>query len=347
MRGLYTSTYLETLGYRFGGGKSLDIGSGFDLIVGTSTGGILACGLAAGVSLKDISIMYQEHGPSIFPAPTPDLSRRGIERMIASSWKLLRWERDRNSWAIAGQTALRNALVEVLRDETVRQCWERRNIALCIPTVNMSNHKPWVFKTPHLPGKTRDNDYRLVDMCLATSAAPIFFPLAVTDVPEASHYNVFVDGGLWANNPVLIGLTEALQLACNEQEIQIISIGTCAPPVGRTVPRNKSNWGLADWKVGLEIVETSLDSQSAGYDFIASQIARHINRPCTVVRLPTSPPSGDQVRHVGLDKASELACKALTDLGRNDAETLHSKTMAGDPNFTSIKEIFDELSELN
>ena len=70
MRGLYTSAYLSALGRRYAVTRDeagLDIGKGFDLIVGTSTGAIIACALAAGISLDRVSALYREHGPEIFP----------------------------------------------------------------------------------------------------------------------------------------------------------------------------------------------------------------------------------------------------------------------------------------
>lgn len=342
MRGLYTATYLETLCRRFNNGKILDIGASFDLIVGTSTGGILACGIAAAVPVDHISLLYQEHGEAIFPSPTPDLDGRGKLSVLQ---KMFNWERSRSKWAPAGQTALRDALEEVLGQVTIEDIWALREIALCVPTVNMSNHKPWVFKTPHLPGKDRDNKYSLVNVCLATAAAPILFPLAVTDVPESNQYNVFADGGLWANNPVMVGMTEALQLAQDDQPIEIVSIGTCEPPSGRVVPRDGGNWGLGQWRGGMEILTTSLDAQSAGSDFIASQIAPHLNRPCKLIRLPSQAPSGDQTAYVGMDKSGEMPCKVLSDLGRNDAESTHGRITRGAEELQIVGDIFKTLGE--
>lgn len=78
MRGLYSAALLDTLSERFEQTRSLnnlDIGKGFDLIVGTSTGGILASGLAFGLSIKDIIKMYSEKGPLIFCDPMPEVSK--------------------------------------------------------------------------------------------------------------------------------------------------------------------------------------------------------------------------------------------------------------------------------
>ena len=74
MRGLYSATVLKVLGERFAKLRQsgpLDIGKGFDLVVGTSTGAILAAGIAAGIPLHKIATLYEKIGPRIFPRPMP------------------------------------------------------------------------------------------------------------------------------------------------------------------------------------------------------------------------------------------------------------------------------------
>ncbi|MCB1092960.1 MAG: patatin-like phospholipase family protein [Verrucomicrobiae bacterium] len=93
MRGLYTASVLETLADRFAGSQarpSLDIGKGFDLIFGTSTGAILACGLAAGIDISTIKSLYRVKGPAIFPDPMPpyDRSMRLKERLRFWQWSI-------------------------------------------------------------------------------------------------------------------------------------------------------------------------------------------------------------------------------------------------------------------
>src|SRR5712692_9506401 len=74
MRGVYTATYLGELADAFARKRripALDVGKGFDLIAGTSTGGIVACALAAGIPLRAVVSLYQEHGRAIFPMKLP------------------------------------------------------------------------------------------------------------------------------------------------------------------------------------------------------------------------------------------------------------------------------------
>lgn len=228
MRGTYTATYLaklcETHATRRGTGP-LDLGAAFDLITGTSTGGIIGCALAKGVPLGQVVQLYRDHGPFIFSRTLP----AGLAGIPAD---LLR----RRHALTSGATALREALEERLEGTTVGQIWSERKIALAVPAVEISQHRAWVFKTPHLPGSNhRDDRTSLVDVCMATTAAPIFRSMSELEYEDEAGKGrrVFVDGGLWANNPVLVGLIDALDMTQPGQAIQIFCLGTCPIFAGR------------------------------------------------------------------------------------------------------------------
>jgi patatin-like phospholipase/acyl hydrolase len=213
MRGVYASTYLGELAEAFArkrGVTALDVGKGFDLIAGTSTGAIVACALAAGVPLSDVVSLYREHGRAIFPRKLP--TRFGLSLMV----QLV----TRPAPLASCAKALREVLEATFRSETLAQVYARRGIALAIPAVEMNRHHSWVFKTPHHPNTNgRDNRYRLADVCLATTAAPIFRSLAPLDDPNGGpSYFVFADGGLWANNPVIVGLVDGQQLLVEDPQ---------------------------------------------------------------------------------------------------------------------------------
>jgi hypothetical protein len=151
--------------------------------VGTSTGAIVACGLAAGVHPAKLCQVYREYGSQIFPIKLP--------QNLASNWvripgELRKQVLDRPKYLVQGAKAFRKALKEQFGERTLGQIYKERGIALAIPAVEMSNHAAWVFKTPHLEGKTthRDDHYSLVDVCMATSAAPIFRSLAAIKNPD-------------------------------------------------------------------------------------------------------------------------------------------------------------------
>lgn len=337
-RGTYTATYLDKVAATFARRRNvdaLDMGAAFDLIVGTSTGGIIAAGLATGVPLADIVALYVENGSVIF-------SRRLPTGAVGAVLDILK----RPQVLASGTASLRAALVKKLGTQTLGQVYSERGIALAIPAVEMSQHRGWVFKTPHLKDTNhRDDDYSLVDVCLATTAAPVYRSLAAIDHPEndAGGFNVFVDGGLWANNPVLVGLIDALDLTEPGQEIHIFSLGTCPLPAGEQIPKTAINRGLPEWKFGGEAAGLAVDAQQFAFDHMAKKLARHVNRKCTVIRFPSEKVPAALIPYLALDETRPEAIRALIDQARTDADMANSKCAYADtdPEAALICALFD------
>lgn len=326
MRGLYTATILQRLVQLFdpkyqekkkdGNLPIPDIGNPFDMICGTSTGAILACALAWGIPIDNIIQLYKNEGKNIFPSPIPNSK-------IKKYWWSF-YEHGRSPAADADK--LKELLNKFFNNETIKTLYDKRKIALCIPSINASNHKAWVFKTPHSENKHRDNNYRLTDVCLASSAAPVFFPIANIPNPDTGTEQFFVDGGLWANNPILVGLIEAVACTPKERPIEVISIGTCEMPTGDP-SLLKSNGGVMDWEVGIGITDMAISSQAYGYSSMAkflSNILSSLDKDVTVIRLDESQKSSKQLSAIGLDKSDESAIKTLTSLALSDADLNHS-----------------------
>lgn len=330
MRGLYSAALLDNLIKRIRGNQPVDAGKAFDLIVGTSTGGILATALAYGVPLQNIIELYREQGPRIFTNPMPAAGGPSLLGKIPSYLSWRNWLTKRRGAAHSGQAALRRALDEQFGNATIEDLYNSRSIGLCIPAVRMATRKSWVFKTPHIPArdhhhaKNRDNKYKLTDVCLATAAAPIILPLAAIDNPDdLKTHDVFADGGLWANNPTMIGLIEALEITESKRDIQIISISTASPPAGKVVKKNEINpslFGDKSWKFGVGALEASLDAQASGTQFMAKFLVPHLKANVHMIRLAYDAPSNEQAMCIGLDKADPDALLALADMAKSDAE---------------------------
>lgn len=319
MRGTYTATYLDRVAMAFARQRdvpALDVGAAFDLIVGTSTGGIIACALAAGVPMAKVVELYRKHGAAIFERRLPsgmfglpgDLSNRpaALER---------------------GEKAMAAALAEVLGGRTLVGIYQERGIALAITAVEMSQHRSWVFKTPHLPGTNhRDDKYRLADVCLATSAAPIYRSLAALGHPDGGDgFNVFADGGLWANNPILVGLIDALELTEPGRPIEIFCLGTCPRPAGEQLTRDEVHRGLTQWQYGGAAASLSIDAQEFAYDNMARMLAKHTGRPCRIVRFPREQTPAELMPYLDLDDTSDAAALALINQARTDADMTNSR----------------------
>lgn len=344
MRGTYTATYLEKVCEGFQqrrGVGTLDIGAAFDLIVGTSTGAIIGCGLAAGVKLSRMVELYTQHGAKIFQRPMPS----------GSPWSVLLDNARRPAALAAGEAELRAALEGVFQKTTIKDIYEKRGIALAINAVEMSQHRSWVFKTAHLPNSNRrDDNYTLVDVCLATSAAPAFRSMAALDHPGTTGkgYNVFVDGGLFANNPVVVALIEALDMAEAGKTIEVYCLGTCPMPAGEQISRDGIHRGLYSWRYGADVASHSIDAQQFAYDFMAKKIAQHINRPCHIIRFPSDKVPAALIPYLGLDDTRPEAIAALINQARTDADMTNSKCMyiENDPDAARICGLFSHAPEL-
>lgn len=319
MRGLYTVTYLASLARRYAvtrGIPALDVGKGFNLIVGTSTGAIIACALAAGISLDKVARLYRQHGKAIFPIKLPN--RIGPSLLVQLFM--------RSKYLTKGAIALDRALHETLGDLTLADVYADRHIALAIPAVEMARHHSWVFKTPHLANsKHRDDGYRLVDACLATTAAPIFRSMASIPNPDTQGRGVFVDGGLWANNPVLVGLIDALEMTRSQDKIEIYCLGTCPRPAGDLAADLKINRGLVGWKFGGAAAALTVDAQEFAFHNMARMLAKHVNRKCSISRFPQGPVPDTIMRYLDLDETSEKAANALVEQAQADVNLTLSR----------------------
>jgi predicted acylesterase/phospholipase RssA len=184
------------------------IGSYFDLISGTSTGGIIAIGLAMGLSAKDILALYEERGPEIFEQE--EAGRKGFFR------KVRRNVRGNLFGPKYLPDKLREALEDTLGDRRIGDAKTR----LMIPAWHPQTRKVYIYKTAHHPRFETDYRDAAIDAAMATAAAPTYFPQHVTE-----HDVGLVDGGIWANNPVGYAVAEAIgTLGWQRDELKVLSI---------------------------------------------------------------------------------------------------------------------------
>ncbi|WP_264446796.1 CBASS cGAMP-activated phospholipase [Novosphingobium sp. JCM 18896] len=209
----------------------------FDLIAGTSTGGIIALGLGLGISAEDICRFYVDRGPAIF-----DQAPLGGRFTAAKhAWRKLARTLKHIGTAKYGSDELRSALEDVFGDSSIGDSITR----LVIPAFDSAHGGPYVFKTAHHPRFKVDYERRAVDAALATAAAPSFLPAHSFD--GASH---LLDGGIWANNPMGSAAIEAAStLKWDMGETRMLSLG-CTD----TVHPVKDMVGLKDVKWLLELM---------------------------------------------------------------------------------------------
>lgn len=319
MRGIYTGAFLGRLTDQFArirGEPALDLGRGFDLITGTSTGAIVGCALAVGRPMTEVVALYREHGPKIFPHRIAG-KRSAVYRAMQGS----RFVRE-------GDKALREALQAVLGDVTMLDIFEGRDISLSVPTVLMSEHRAWVFKKTPKSG-VRDDHYPLVDVCLASSAAPIYRSLAAINDPNTpgGPQQVFADGGLWANNPIMVGLVDALTIAASDRPIEIFSLGTCPRPEGDHLDAESAHRSMLDWSLGADVAPLSISAQEFAFDHMARLLANTISncgRSIRRVRFPNKPVPASMMPYLALDDTRPEAMDRLVGQANTDADLTKS-----------------------
>ena len=210
------------------------IGDYFDLITGTSTGGILALGLGAGLPARSLLDLYVNEGHRVFP---PKQRQRG-QRLFRRLWRN-RYDR----------APLDELLRQTLGARTLRESRSR----LLIPATEAKHGDPAVYKTPHHPGYFLDGDKPMAEVAAATSAAPTYLEPVVQD-----GYTL-LDGGIWANNPTMMALVEALTcFAVQREQIAILSIG-CGQDGFRINSRQAAGAGQFQWR---EIINVAMHYQS-------------------------------------------------------------------------------------
>lgn len=287
--GLYSASILSHIEKEFFNGESLS--SHFNLMAGTSTGGIIALALATGCKADEIADFYEKYANKIFPA-------KGQRKIGLLSNKY-------------SNRQLKYGLTEFFGSKKIKDC----KTCVCIPSINASTCQPLVFKTNNNGKQNRDEEYKLVDIALATSAAPTYFPLHSFD-----NYQGLVDGGLWQNNPSLIAFIEALSCFVGEEKefdsITILSIGNPNASMKESLDTKSKKSGLLKWKEN--IVSLPMKVNSIGTDYImrillrsnASYLRKYERIDCGVI--------SNNCSNLKLDSADETSLSKLLELSHQD-----------------------------
>lgn len=212
-KGMFSAAVLAKLEQDLG----LTVADHFDLVAGTSTGGIIALAMGAGLAAADVVEFYARHGHHIFN-----------RRRLRGPRQLLR--------AKYSARPLQAALEDVFGERALGES----RVRLIIPSYDLRSDKTYLFRTDHASHLERDWRERMVDVALATSAAPTFLPA------HRLRGLRLVDGGVWANNPAAVALVEAVAfLGADVGGIRVFSLGTTSEVRHR--PRRLDWGGLLPW----------------------------------------------------------------------------------------------------
>jgi uncharacterized protein len=247
----------------------------FDLVAGTSTGGIIAVALGLGLTPRQILEFYLEEGSAIFA----DCLRMGRLRQLFA--------------AKFSPVALASALKRRFGDKRFGDSAKR----LVIPAYNLGEDDVYIFRTPHAERLKRDYKLLAWKVALSTSAAPTYFPCS----REVDSLRL-IDGGVWANNPSVVAIIEAQgTLNVSLSSMRLLSIGACEPVVNRGGTLDRG--GFWQWR------RASVDVIIRGQTLGAVNQSRFLLGERNFLRInPTVP--DDVLTLDGVGRTQDLIAKA-------------------------------------
>jgi uncharacterized protein len=281
--GLYTACVLEALEARAG----RPLGRCFDLIAGTSVGGILALALAYEVPVSRLTRLFDEHGTEVFSArslPTGPMSR------------LIDLTRSVLGPKYSGD-ALREVLLAELGERTLSQALH----PVVIPAVEVDRCRTKIFKTPHVAASSGDGALHAVDVAMATSAAPSYFPA------QRIGDRLYADGGLFAVAPDQVAVHEVEHfMGIDLSRVSMLSIGTGVAQY-RPAEGVRDDAGAVGWLSDGRLVLTLISVQQHVQAMVEDRLGRRY------VRLDADwPPEGG----MGIDVATPQARRQLRAMAR-------------------------------
>jgi patatin-like phospholipase/acyl hydrolase len=270
-RGLFTARVLAQME----AAASVKLATRFDLMAGTSIGGILAIGIACGISAADLVALMREHGPQIFRP-----NRTSFGGFVSSRYD---------------SSVLHGAIEKIVGKEFAKRPFAEIPAALIVIAVTERTSEPRIFRTNKAaPGK--GDTLSTIDVALATSAAPTFF------APHFVGDDAYVDGGLVANAPDLVLIGEAMRaFGARLDDIHLCSIGTASSARVGTVAGQPGKWG---WVKRHSLIELIMDAQAA---LAADQV--DCLGPASILRIDRRPP-----RRITLDDVAPATVIELLNL---------------------------------
>jgi patatin-like phospholipase/acyl hydrolase len=288
----------------------------FDLVAGTSTGGILALGLTKPgqnggpeYSAKKLIDLYETEGGKIFSIPV--------------------WHRIHSTGGLAEEKYPAKGIEEVALEYFGDVDLAQALTEVLVTAYEIEKRGPWFFKRRHARDQNREGDNFLMrEVARATSAAPTYFePLPLEWGPHGKR--AFIDGGVHSNNPAMCAYVEAMKIHPEEKDFLVVSLGTGEPT--REMPYEEvKGWGLALW--AQPILNVVFDGVSDTVDYQLQELlsteegdARRYYRFQTVLDI-----GKDDMDDASATNIKALKTKAKEIISKNDAtlEALCSQLIA-------------------
>jgi patatin-like phospholipase/acyl hydrolase len=225
----------------------------FDLIVGTSTGGIVAAGLTATddkketlLTIEQIIDLYTKNADVIFPKKS-GIGKifNGVKSIFVPKYS-----------PVGLDNLLKKYFKETKLSDTLKP--------ICVTSYDLMNNEVSIFKS-RKSQEISQNPY-LYEICRATSAAPTYFPSY--SMIWNNKKRTMIDGGVYVNNPTLVGISDALKNRYGRKvklkDLKVLSLGTGTHSSNLGV-KNTPNWGIIEW--AKPITDVMMQSSSRAVDY--------------------------------------------------------------------------------
>lgn len=226
----------------------------FDVIVGTSTGGIIACGLTCtkdGVNpfltIDQMIELYTTKSNVIFP-----YSRNIFKNIFVSINSLFN-----PKFSPKGLDGLlENYFGDMMLSESLKP--------IIVSSYDIKNNEVIMFKTRNAKWSKKIFDARLKDICRATSAAPTYLPSY--KMKAHGKKRILVDGGIYINNPAMAAVADVLKTRkdIKIEDIECLSLGT--GKYSRSLGVKTKSWGIANWARPITALMMQASSKSVVYE---------------------------------------------------------------------------------
>lgn len=251
IRGLVSCLWLEGVEDALAQAGKPGLLRNFDLIAGSSTGAIVACGLALGLQPAKLAELYRQNRHLIFPGMADRLWSRAT-RMFTQGVSAPRYD----------AKGLEKVLKKVFGAATLGQAKK----PLLVTSYDTIGRKPVVFKS----FKPEHANLPMWEVCRASTAAPTYFPAHAMKVEGRAC--AMIDGGVVANNPTACAIAEAMRKDARvdgAQDLVVLSVGTGE----RSRPidlKSAQEWGAIEW--AIPIIDVLFDGNTDAVDYIAQHL---------------------------------------------------------------------------
>ncbi|MEQ9298698.1 MAG: patatin-like phospholipase family protein [Cyclobacteriaceae bacterium] len=340
-RGIIPATIIQRLHQDLNNNRPIT--DEFDLMAGTSTGGILCTGLAYGKSPEDMVNLYLKDSKNIFFDTIWD-NTRDMGTLRGANYSHKRFKNILKSYF--GTDTLATIRTKLNPQDTTTSTESKRFLMVCSFDLNPTNadqsprnYEPRVFQSDF----RRDQDESLVDLCLKTSAGPTYFPI----------YDGFIDGGVALNHPAMAAITFAMNnhsvldgsneyrhpdgtkkgLAKSLSDIKVLSIGTGTSGMNYIDDGQIGNgdWGTWRWKDHIANMLTETNMTASEY-YVSNILPKdqYLRVQVNFQDYPDSILYRDFIQKneaVDLDVKEDKHLKAMIDIANQRYEALSDQIM--------------------